>query len=144
VPDIDEAEALMTAVAGLGIPAWLSYSIAGGRTRAGQSLAAAFAVPAGVPEVVAVGVNCCAPADVPAAIAIAQEVTVKPVIVYPNSGEEWDARRRAWAGQSRYCAVQPRQWISAGASIVGGCCRVRPADIAQITRTVRSTPPGSA
>jgi homocysteine S-methyltransferase len=142
VPDIDEAEALMTAVAGLGIPAWLSYSIAGGRTRAGQPLAAAFAVPADVPEVVAVGVNCCRPADVPTAIAIAREVAGKPVIVYPNSGEEWDARRRAWAGQSRYCPVQPRQWISAGASIVGGCCRVRPADIAQITRTVRSTPPG--
>ena len=64
VPDTDEAEALMAAIAGLGIPAWLSYSIAGGRTRAGQSLAEAFAVAAGVPEVVAVGVNCCAPADV--------------------------------------------------------------------------------
>ena len=70
-------------------------------------------------------------------------VTGKPVIVYPNSGEEWDARRRAWAGQSRYYPVQPRQWISAGASIVGGCCRVRPADIAQITRTVRITLPGN-
>jgi len=143
VPDIDEAEALMIAVAGLGIPAWLSYSVADGRTRAGQSLAAAFAVPAGVPEVVAVGVNCCTPADLPAAIAIAREATGKPVIVYPNSGEEWDARRRAWVGQSRYCPVQPQQWISAGASIVGGCCRVRPADIAQITRTVRSTLPGN-
>jgi homocysteine S-methyltransferase len=134
VPDVDEAEALMTAVAGLGIPAWLSYSIAGGRTRAGQPLAEAFAVAAGVPEVVAVGVNCCAPADVPAAIAAAREVTGKPVIVYPNSGEEWDARRRAWTGRSGYSAAQPRQWIAAGATIVGGCCRVRPADIAAIAR----------
>jgi homocysteine S-methyltransferase len=134
VPDVDEAEALMTAVAGLGIPAWLSYSIAGGRTRAGQPLAEAFAVAAGVPEIVAVGVNCCAPADVPAAIAAAREVTGKPVIVYPNSGEEWDARRRAWTGRSGYSAAQPRQWITAGATIVGGCCRVRPADIAAIAR----------
>lgn len=134
VPDVAEAEALMTAVAGLGIPAWLSYSIAAGRTRAGQSLAEAFAVAAGVPEVVAVGVNCCAPADVPAAIAAAREVTGKPVIVYPNSGEEWDARRRAWTGRSGYSAAQPRQWIAAGANIVGGCCRVRPADIAAIAR----------
>jgi homocysteine S-methyltransferase len=55
VPDTDEAEALMTAIAGLGIPAWLSYTIASGRTRAGQSLGEAFAVAAGVPEVVAVG-----------------------------------------------------------------------------------------
>jgi homocysteine S-methyltransferase len=134
VPDVDEAEALMTAVAGLGIPAWLSYSVADGRTRAGQSLAEAFAVAAGVPEVVAAGVNCCAPADVPGAIAAAREVTGKPVIVYPNSGEEWDARRRAWTGRSGYSAAQPRQWIAAGASIVGGCCRVRPADIAAIAR----------
>ena len=134
VPDIDEAEALATAVAGLGIPAWLSYTIAGERTRAGQSLAEAFAVAADGPDVVAVGVNCCAPSDVPAAVAVAREVTGKPVIVYPNSGEEWDARRRAWTGRSGYSAVQPRQWIAAGAQIVGGCCRVRPADIAEIAR----------
>ena len=134
VPDIDEAEALLTAISGLGIPAWLSYSIAAGRTRAGQSLSEAFAVAADVPEVVAVGVNCCAPAEVLAAIAGAREVTGKPVIVYPNSGEEWDARRRAWTGRSRYSAGQPRQWMAAGAKIAGGCCRVRPADIAVIAR----------
>ncbi len=133
VPDTDEAEALMAAIAGLGIPAWLSYSIAGERTRAGQPLADAFAA-AGVPEVAAVGVNCCAPSDVPAAVAIAREVTGKPVIVYPNSGEEWDARRRAWTGRSGYSAEQPRQWIAAGASIAGGCCRVRPGDIAVIAK----------
>jgi homocysteine S-methyltransferase len=87
-----------------------------------------------VAEVVAVGVNCCAPADVLPAIAAAREVTGKPVIVYPNSGEAWDARRRAWTGQSRYSAGQPRQWIAAGARIAGGCCRVRPADIAAIAQ----------
>jgi homocysteine S-methyltransferase len=134
VPDADEAEALTAAITGLGIPAWLSYSIAGERTRAGQPLADAFAVAAGVPEVAAVGVNCCAPSDVPAAVAIAREVTGKPVIVYPNSGEEWDARRRAWTGRPRYSAAQPREWMAAGASIAGGCCRVRPADIAAIAR----------
>jgi len=134
VPDIDEAEALMAAISGLGIPAWLSYSIAGERTRAGQPLSEAFAVAAGVPEVVAVGVNCCRPSDVPMAIAAAREVTGKPVIVYPNSGEEWDARRRAWAGRPAYSAGLARQWIAAGAKIAGGCCRVRPADIAVIAR----------
>jgi homocysteine S-methyltransferase len=134
VPDIDEAEALIAAIAGLGIPAWLSYTIAGQRTRAGQPLTEAFAVAAGAPEVVAVGVNCCTPADVLPAIAIAREVTGKPVIAYPNSGEDWDARRRAWTGQSRYSPGLPRQWIAAGARIVGGCCRVRPADIAMIAQ----------
>src|SRR6202012_3153321 len=101
VPYVDEAEALLTAIAGMGIPAWLSYSIDGDRTRAGQPLADAFAVARDVPEVVAVGVNCCAPSDVPLAVETASQVTGKPVIVYPNSGEDWDARRRAWAGRSQ-------------------------------------------
>lgn len=67
VPDIDEAEALMIVVSGIGIPAWLTYNIDGDRTRAGQPMAEAFALARDVPEVVAVGVNCCAPSDVPAA-----------------------------------------------------------------------------
>jgi homocysteine S-methyltransferase len=136
VPDVTEAEALGTAISGAGIPAWLTYSIDGDRTRAGQPIAEAFAVARDVPEVVAVGVNCCAPADVPLAIATASEVTGKPVIVYPNSGEGWDAQRRAWTGQRHGSGWQPREWVSAGARIVGGCCRVRPADIAAITAAV--------
>jgi len=129
VPDVDEAEALVDAVAGLGVPAWLTYSIDGDRTRAGQSLAEAFAVAVGVPDIVAVGVNCCAPSDVPAAIAIAREVTGKPVIVYPNSGEGWDVRRGEWKGPARFSGQEARQWIAQGARVVGGCCRVGPADI---------------
>ncbi|GAA1002562.1 homocysteine S-methyltransferase [Acrocarpospora pleiomorpha] len=143
VPDIDEAEALMTVVSGMGVPAWLTYSIEGDRTRAGQPLAEAFAVAGDVPEVVAVGVNCCAPSDVPRAIAAALEATGKPVIVYPNSGEGWDARRRTWVGASRYSAGQAREWVAAGARIVGGCCRVRPIDIAEIAQAV-VTPGGRA
>ncbi|HEY4421729.1 MAG TPA: homocysteine S-methyltransferase [Pseudonocardia sp.] len=132
VPDVDEAEAMVAAVAGLGVPAWLTYSIDGDRTRAGQSLAEAFAVPVGVPEIVAVGVNCCAPSDVPAAIAIAREVTGKPVIVYPNSGEGWDVLRGEWTGQARFSGKDARQWIAQGARVVGGCCRVGRADIAAL------------
>jgi homocysteine S-methyltransferase len=138
LPDIDEAEALITAIDGLGLPAWLSYSIDGGHTRAGQPLAEAFAVAREVPEIVAVGVNCCAPADVPHAIAVAAEAARKPVIVYPNSGEGWDAQRRAWAGEAQ--EAQPARWIEAGASIVGGCCRVRPAGIAQIAQVAAQVP----
>jgi len=136
IPDADEAEAVLSLISGLGIPAWLSYSIDGERTRAGQPLAAAFAIARDVPEVVAVGVNCCDPAAVPAAITMAAGATGKPVIVYPNSGEDWDARRRAWTGQPRCSPGQPRQWAALGARIVGGCCRVGPAEIAGITRAV--------
>ncbi|KAA1249292.1 homocysteine S-methyltransferase [Mycobacterium simiae] len=132
IPDSDEAEALVNVVHQLGVPAWLSYTIDGTRTRAGQPLADAFTVAAGVPEIVAVGINCCAPDDVLSAIALAD--IGKPVIVYPNSGERWDGRRRIWVGPRRFCGQLAAQWVAAGARIVGGCCRVRPADIAEVRR----------
>jgi homocysteine S-methyltransferase len=137
VPDIDEAEALVGVVHGLGVPAWLSYTIAGPTTRAGQPLADAFAVAADVPEIVAVGVNCCAPDDVAAAVEVAREVTGKPVIVYPNSGEQWDGERRTWLGHGRWSADLAPRWVLAGARIIGGCCRVRPDDIAALALTLR-------
>jgi homocysteine S-methyltransferase len=136
VPDVDEAEALVGLIHELGVPAWLSYTIAGTTTRAGQPLADAFAVAAGVPEIIAVGVNCCAPDDVLAAVEIAREVTGKPVIAYPNSGEAWDGVRRTWIGSSGWSAELAPRWVAAGARIIGGCCRVRPDDIAEIARSI--------
>jgi homocysteine S-methyltransferase len=132
VPDVIEGEALVTALSGLGVDAWLTYTIRAGRTRAGQPLEEAFAVAATVPEVVAIGVNCCDPGDVAAAIATAAAVTHKPVIVYPNSGELWDARARSWVGEPGFDPELARSWAAAGASMIGGCCRVRPQDIAAL------------
>jgi homocysteine S-methyltransferase len=137
VPDAEEAEALLRAIRGLGVPAWLSYTVAGDRTRAGQPLEEAFALAADVDEVIAVGVNCCAPEDVDGAIETASRVTGKPVVVYPNSGEAWDARARAWTGRSTFTAEQVTGWQRAGARLIGGCCRVGPEAIAAITETVR-------
>ncbi len=139
VPDTDEARALVAALAGSPVPAWLSFSINGQYTRAGQPLTEAFAVLADSPEIVAVGVNCCDPADIGPAIATARGITGKPVIVYPNSGEQWDARQRRWIGPTRYSTEQVSQWIAAGAAVVGGCCRVHPDDIAAITDIAHNT-----
>lgn len=138
IPDADEAEALINLVRELDMPAWLSYTIDGTRTRAGQPLAEAFAVAAGVPHIIAVGVNCCAPVDVLPAIEVARDVTGKPVIVYPNSGERWDSQRQTWAGSPRFSVESIPGWVAAGARIVGGCCRVRPTDIAAIAHAAAS------
>jgi len=137
VPDADEAEALLRAIRGLGVPAWLSYSVAGDRTRAGQPLEEAFALAADADEVLAVGVNCCAPEDVDGAVETAARVTGKPVVVYPNSGETWDAQARAWAGRSTFTAEQVTGWRSGGARLIGGCCRVGPGAIAGLSEALR-------
>ncbi|MGA5702858.1 homocysteine S-methyltransferase [Peterkaempfera bronchialis] len=132
VPDADEGRALLRAVRGLGVPVWLSYSVAGGRTRAGQPLEEAFGLAAEADEVVAVGVNCCAPEDADAAVEVAARTTGKPVVVYPNSGEAWDAGARAWRGRSTFGPERVAAWTGAGARLVGGCCRVGPAEIARL------------
>ncbi|MFF2806555.1 homocysteine S-methyltransferase [Streptomyces sp. NPDC058000] len=136
VPDADEAQALLRAVRGLGVPAYLSYSVVGDRTRAGQPLAEAFAGAAEADEVIAVGVNCCAPDDADRAVEIAARVTGKPVVVYPNSGESWDATARAWRGSPAFRADRVAGWVAAGARLIGGCCRVGPDTIAELAATL--------
>lgn len=138
VPDTDEAEALLRAVRGLGVPAWLSYSASGDRTRAGQPLEEAFALAARADEVIAVGVNCCTPEDADHAVALAARVTGKPVVVYPNSGETWDAGARAWTGRSTFSAGRVRGWRASGARLIGGCCRVGPDAIASAASALRA------
>ncbi|WP_121749849.1 homocysteine S-methyltransferase [Streptomyces sp. E2N166] len=139
VPDTEEAAALLRAVRGLGVPAWLSYTVTGDRTRAGQPLEEAFALAADAEEVIAVGVNCCAPEDVAGAVETARRATGKPVVVYPNSGELWDAQDRAWRGRSSFAADQVLGWRAAGARLVGGCCRVGPGAITSIASVLSST-----
>ncbi|MGV0698671.1 homocysteine S-methyltransferase [Mycolicibacter sinensis] len=134
VPDVDEAEALLRLVSEADVPAWLSYTIEGTSTRAGQPLTDAFAVAAGVPQIAAVGVNCCVPDDVLPAIEIAAEVTGKPVVAYPNSGEHWSSG--GWNGPAHFSPALVPQWVGAGARIVGGCCRVSPADINELAAAV--------
>lgn len=132
VPDLDEAEALVRVAEETGLPYWLSYSVAGGRTRAGQPLEEAFAVAAGRESVLAVGVNCCDPDEAQAAVELAVAVTGRPAVVYPNSGEGWDAGARGWTGRSTFDPDRVRAWTRAGARLVGGCCRVGPDLIAEL------------
>ncbi|WP_329620723.1 homocysteine S-methyltransferase [Streptomyces sp. NBC_01255] len=138
VPDADEAEALLRAVDGCGVPVWLSYTVEGGRTRAGQELAEAFAVAAGNDQVVAVGINCCDPAGVGSAVELAVAVTGKPAVVYPNSGEWWDAGARGWRGDVTFDPTTAAAWVGAGARLIGGCCRVGPSVIATLAGVLAS------
>lgn len=144
VPAAAEAEALLAEAEALGVPVWLSLStVVDGhgvvRTRRGEPAADVFAMAAGVAAVMAVGVNCTAPAAVGPAIAAAAAAG-KPVVVYPNSGEAWDAVARRWSGPPGVSPDDVPAWTAAGARLVGGCCRVRPADIAALARMLIRSP----
>lgn len=119
--------------------AWLSFSCAdGGHLRSGVPIEEAVAVADGAQRVVAVGVNCTAPELVEELLSRAATVTAKPLVVYPNSGEGWDAVARAWTGGPGVGVDPPaaRRWIARGARLVGGCCRVTPAQIALIAAEI--------
>lgn len=133
VPDAVEAEAMLRVVEELGVTAWLSYTVDGTSTRAGQSLAEAFALAAGHDAVIAVGVNCCRPEDVVPAAEVAARITGKPVVAYPNSGEQWDADARAWTGRGRSRDFPVESWVLAGVRLAGGCCRVGPDAISRLS-----------
>jgi homocysteine S-methyltransferase len=129
IPCLAEVEALMAEIEGTGQPCWLSITCAGDRTRAGEPAAEAFSLVTNVQEVIAVGVNCIDPADASLLVRSANQASDKPVVVYPNSGEAWDAEARAWIGPATFHAEDVADWVSGGARLVGGCCRVGPQEI---------------
>jgi homocysteine S-methyltransferase len=137
IPDVDEADVLVGLLDDLEVPAWVSFSALGLRTRAGQPLAEAYAVAASSRWTRAVGVNCCAPRDVLDAVQLAVEATGLPAVAYPNSGEVWDPATRRWVGRRGAVtgtagAAWAAEAVAAGAAYVGGCCRVGPAEIAAL------------
>ncbi|WP_314502552.1 homocysteine S-methyltransferase [uncultured Microbacterium sp.] len=134
VPSLAELEALCTELVDVGVPAWVSVTVADGRLRSGESLAEAFALAAALPEVVAIGVNCCDTAEVGAALTALGGR--RPGVAYPNSGEMWHAGARTWSGEASAIAASAGGWVDGGARLVGGCCRVGPDQINQIARAL--------
>ena len=91
------------------------------------------------PQVAALGVNCTSPQFISSLIHEAKSKTSKPILVYPNSGETYNAEIHDWNGDT-FCTAfgeEARQWYADGAQIIGGCCRTTPDDIRAIAEWVR-------
>ncbi|URZ14512.1 homocysteine S-methyltransferase [Clostridium felsineum] len=82
-------------------------------------------------NVAAIGVNCTAPKYINSLIKEIKRTSDKPIIVYPNSGEDYDAVTKTWHGSSssNSFSLSAKEWFLNGANIIGGCCRTTPADI---------------
>ena len=54
-----------------------------------------------------------APSLIPALIAELRAASDKPIVVYPNSGEGWDAQARCWTGNSDPAAygIKAAEWL---------------------------------
>jgi homocysteine S-methyltransferase len=136
IPETTEAEAVAQLLGELpGTAAWVAFTCAdGSRLRSGAPIEEGVAVVADAPGIVAVGVNCTAPEHADELIARIRAATSLPIVVYPNSGEGWDAAARRWkAGAGgRVDGEVAARWRAAGAQLVGGCCRVSPSQVQAI------------
>lgn len=95
------------------------------------------------PSIVAVGTNCVSLQQARKILEIIATKTTKPLVVYPNSGEEYNTQTKAWSTPSsrdpheHTLAKQAKDWISLGAQLVGGCCRTTPADISELVKATQ-------
>jgi homocysteine S-methyltransferase len=136
IPSLREALVLARMLAEFpGASAWISFACAdGAHTCEGQRIAECVSRLNDFPQIVSVGVNCTRPEYISSLLRSMRDHTDKPLLVYPNSGEHYDARTKQWTGlvDSRPFAQQARGWYEDGARLIGGCCRTRPSDIRAI------------
>ena len=135
IPCQIEAEALIEVLTEFPqVKAWLSFSCCDEKHVChGELFAECVALANASAQIVAVGLNCTPPQYAGALIAQAAQMTEKPIIVYPNSGESWDNTNHTWhthrgMHDDAFC-VMAENWLEAGASVIGGCCRTSPATI---------------
>ena len=144
LPSLDEARAIGEALSSWpNLAAWFSFTCRDAAHVAhGELLRDCAALVAHLPQTIAIGVNCTQPRLISALIGELRAASNHPVIVYPNSGEGWDAQRRCWTGTSDPAdfGAQAAEWFRAGAQMVGGCCRTRPEHIREVAQAAGSAP----
>ncbi|KAJ9188098.1 hypothetical protein P3X46_003490 [Hevea brasiliensis] len=128
------------------IPAWFSFNSKDGiNVVSGDSLVECASIAESCGKVVAVGINCTPPRFIHGLILSVKKVTSKPILIYPNSGESYDADLKEWVqntGVSDEDFVSCiNKWCEVGASLVGGCCRTTPNTIKAIYRTLSDRSP---
>lgn len=126
--------------------AWISFSARDPlHTCYGELLTDCFTWLADYAQVVAVGVNCTAPQYIAELVRVARPAAQQPLLVYPNSGEHYTSSTNSWGGVSAATGygAQARVWYTAGAQIIGGCCRTTPDDIRAIAAWARNLNPAS-
>ena len=130
IPSLEEARAILVALQPYpNVAAYLSFTCRDGtHVSHGETLRACAELLETQPQVIGIGVNCTAPELVGSLIGELAKVTSKPIIVYPNSGEQWDAVHRCWQGngQLQEFGELAQKWRCAGAQWIGGCCRTGP------------------
>ena len=142
IPSLIEAHALAKLLKEFpNISAWFSFTARDEKSvSGGQVFADCVRQLEDHPQIAALGINCTSPEYITSLIREAKKETHKPILVYPNSGETYDAASNNWNGNPVLDSFgeQAREWYEAGARLIGGCCRTTPEDIRVIASWARS------
>ena len=138
LPSLDEARALTEALRDFPtLRGWVTFTCRDGHHVAhGEPISDCAQLLAALPQILAVGLNCTAPSLVASLIADLKSASSLPVIVYPNSGENWDGEHRCWTGIADVTSFgqAAELWFNSGAALVGGCCRTGPEHIRAVAQ----------
>lgn len=140
-PNFDEANALVDLLQER-FPeqdAWLTFSVQDSDTLCdGTSLAEAVKYFNDVEQISAIGVNCTTLENIQDIVRIVNQVTDKPIIVYPNNGDIYDPETKTWQANPQADTFEDLvpEWLEAGAKLIGGCCRTTPKDINEIAKFI--------
>lgn len=136
IPCLLEAKAIVKLLREFpGVYCWISFSAKNAlQISDGTLISECAKFLDGYEQVAAVGINCTPPQYISSLIDEIKRNSKKPVVVYPNSGEEYDADTKSWHGHSSSegYGCSAKGWHKHGASLIGGCCRTSPEDIKAI------------
>eukprot|EP00698_Gefionella_okellyi_P022010 TRINITY_DN722_c0_g1_i1.p1 TRINITY_DN722_c0_g1~~TRINITY_DN722_c0_g1_i1.p1 ORF type:complete len:233 (+),score=22.05 TRINITY_DN722_c0_g1_i1:357-1055(+) len=143
IPKAEEAEGLAMALRRLpSQSACISFSCASVHgTACGDSIERCVdAALQAQDQLLGIGVNCTSPSLVKELISRIHShlcrrkpAHLPEIVAYPNNGDIYRAEQGLWEpGSTEPLPTFASAWAQAGARIIGGCCRVTPADIASL------------
>jgi homocysteine S-methyltransferase len=138
IPSFQEVLVLADILKHTNKTAWVSFSCKDEQhLNDGTEIGECVALLAKHPNVLAIGANCTAPKYISGLIkSIKVSNWDKKIVVYPNSGEAYNASSKTWLGVSEpnLFVNMAKEWIELGAEIVGGCCRIGPDHINRLSK----------
>jgi len=121
--------------------AWLAFSLRDAiHISEGTPLSECIEALGDHPQLAAVGANCFPASIATDFITALKQLTDVPIIVYPNSGEQYDPISKTWSGEAVCTAFEDiaPEWYAAGARLIGGCCRTTPEQIEKVRKVVHA------
>ncbi|MBT8181313.1 MAG: homocysteine S-methyltransferase [Eudoraea sp.] len=138
IPSFQEAKVLSDIINHVDKLVWISFSCSDEQhLHDGSEIKNCVSLFENHPKVFAIGVNCTDPKYISEIIKnIKASAGDKRIIVYPNSGEAYNAKSKTWMGLSKpkFFEEMTKEWSNLGADIIGGCCRIGPEHISRMSK----------